>query len=267
MTTINTCQKIIAFYASWQMFTSRNYKLSYLLPTFPIRFYKVVADNMTSLYINRGCCYLACSFLPLLLAAAAARASPHAGALTDLSLYGSDELSIPYPLTSLEKPSLDTLSLDTPSINTPSPDTPSPNTPSPDFLDQGTILESDCAPDNVKNAGKVRKRGSWCRATIDPDFQKTKPDQANPVEQKPAEQRQSDNEPDTEPDLGPLWVPVNGYEKQGPCSWPLRFLCCEDKLKAALGNLKDCWLCMCFFFALPSFLISQRQMQKASNNF
>lgn len=252
--------------------TPSNYKLSYLLPTFLIRFYKVVADKMTSLHINRGCYCLAHSFLVLLLAAAAAMASPHAKALTDLSLHGSDELSIPYTLASL----------DTSRLNTPRLDTLSLNTPSPDFLGQGTILESDCAPDNVQNAGKVRKRGSWCRATIEPDSQKTAPGQANPVKQpeskeaEPAqadpveeesgEEQHNDKKPDTEPELGPLWVPVNGYEKQGPCSWPLRFVCCEDKLKAALGNLKDCWLCMCFFFALLSFLISQRQMQKASNN-
>ena len=175
--------------------------------------------------------------LPLLIVAAvsAVIASPAPKAVMDLSPYGQDDYSIAFTPQNLDMSSSD-------------------------LIDQGEILESKCAPDNIQNVGKVRRMVPCAdtetsgQVETDRKIGKTTPvtgqDEGSPktlppvVE--PAEQKHHDPSvppPETSPELGPLYVPVGGYEIRGPCLWPLRFLCCSGTLSLLFGDVEGCWLC------------------------
>lgn len=219
---------------------------------------------MWPVQVRRDCYHLVCSIIPLLIVAAvsAVMASPHPKAVMDLTVYNPDEYSIPYTLASLDKPSSD-------------------------FSGQGDIIESSCAPDSVQTNGKVRRAGYCVNTDVSgqvendsspektkpertrpsaEDDDKPKPDEPSPDEKPPTEKKGDDPDPNATPDLGPLYRPLNGHEIQGPCSWPQRFLCCDDELLVVNGNVKDCWLCTYFFPPLVRFQISRREKRNFQNS-
>lgn len=186
---------------------------------------------------RRDCSRLRCSILSLLIVAAvsAVIASPHPKPEMDLDLYDQD-YSIAYTPANLD-------------------------TSSSDFFGQGEILESKCAPDGIQSVGKVRRmvpcadteasgqvetdqnNGKTAPVTgQDQDEPKTQPPVQIPAQQK--HYNPPETPPETSPELGPLYVPTDGYEIQGPCQWPLRFLCCSGTLPYAFGDVDGCWLCM-----------------------
>ena len=189
------------------------------------------------------------SILSLFLVAAVSTvlASPHPKAVMDLSVYDQSDYGNPYALANAEEASSD--------------------------LDmQGEILESKCAPDGIQSVGKVRRMVPCDEMDASSHFQdghnngKTTPPKAQdegkpetaPETPKPAPQKNDSPDPNATPELGPLYRPQNGWEDQGPCKWPLRFLCCSGKLLIPYGNVDGCWLCTCFLPSSSTLSIPQR---------
>lgn len=202
---------------------------------------------MRPLCIRRACYDLGYSALSLLVVAAvsAVIAGPHPKAVMDLSAYSSDDYSIPYTLADVD------------------------NTGS-DSSEQQNNSGSMCTLDGTYSAGKMRrtipcntyqtpvendpttgKKPDRTKPTgQDEDVPRpvTSPDENRPaVEPSPPGEGKGDNpDPDATPDLGPLYVPINGHEIRGPCKWRLRFLCCTEELTMVFGNIGGCWLCTRF---------------------